>query len=410
VDRSGGGAIVAQRVGWGLERIVRLKRLTLENFRGFESLDVELHPQLTVLVGANGSGKTSILDALVLALTECLSGPTDDASVSHADYRKGTSAASIGLEVFPSDGADLVRFTLEIAGVGNRLSKSVRGPSSITPSDWDTAASICAYPVRRQVGPITSEAPARDTSLLEGWRNEVDFSGFFARFVSAEDIENERRRDDPAHRDPVLESTRQSIERLMPGYTSLRARRSGARMPPRLTLTKDGVEFDLQQLSEGERALAVLAGDIAWRTAIMGHGNRGIVIIDEVDLHLHPKWQADVLPSLLRTFPELQLIVTTHSPIVLSHVDAEHVRLLENFQLVQVPPTRGRDPNSVLTEVFGVPLRPAETQAHIDHIAELIDAERLDEAKQELRRLGDQLGSSDLEVTRLRGLVELMEA
>ena len=186
---------------------------------------------------------------------------------------------------------------------------------------------ICAYSVRREVGPVSSQPSTSTGSLLELWRSKVDFSEFFAWFVAVEDIENERRRDSPAYRD--------------------------------------------------------------------GHAHRGIVLIDEIDLHLHPKWQANVLPSLLRTFPELQFIVTTHSPIVLSHVDSDCVRLLDGFRLVDVPFTRGRDPNSVLTEVFGVPLRPAETQAQIDHIAELI---------------GEELGATDLEVTRLCGLVELMEA
>jgi predicted ATP-binding protein involved in virulence len=196
----------------------------------------------------------------------------------------------------------------------------------------------------------------------------------------------------------------------MPGYCSLRVRRSRARRHPRLTLAKDGEEFDFQQLSEGERALAVLTGDIARRTAAPDQPHQGIVLIDEIDLHLHPKWQANVLPALLRTFPSIQFVVTTHSPIVLSHVDSACVRLLEDFALVDVPPTRGRDPNSVLSEVFEVPLRPAETQTQLDHIAELIDAERLAEAKAEIHRLSDQLGHGDVEVTRLRGIVELMEA
>ncbi len=381
---------------------MRLKRLTLKNFRGFEALDLELHPQLTVLVGANGSGKTSVLDALVFVVA----GPVG--SVSQADYRKNTTSASIGYEIHPTDDAEATSFSMTFEGADAVVRRTASGPSAAS-TEWATIA-ICAYPVRRQVGPVTTEAPEHGTTLLDDWKSEVDFSDFFAWFIGAEDIENERRRDDPSHRDGLLEAVRQAVERLMPGYSSLRVRRSQSRKQPSLTLVKEDTEFDLQQLSEGERALAVLAGDIAWRTAIVGRGHYGIVLIDEVDLHLHPKWQANVLPSLLRTFPELQFIVTTHSPIVLSHVDAECVRLLHGFKLIEVPPTRGRDPNSVLTEVFGVPLRPAETQAQIDHIAELIDEERLDEAKQELHRLGAQLGSTDLEVTRLRGLVELMEA
>jgi len=379
---------------------VRLKRLTLENFRGFESLDLELDPQLTVLVGANGAGKTSILDALVLGLSKAKMNRTTGHPWADSDQRKGATTMMIALEMDGDEDSSVTRQFRMTKTVG---SGSVGGP--VIPANFK----ICAYSVRREVGPVSSQPSTATASLLDLWRSKVDFSEFFAWFIAVEDIENERRRDSPDYRDVLLEPTRNAVERLLPGYTSLRVRRSPSHQPS-LSLVKGGVEFNLEQLSEGERALAVLAGDIAWRTAVVGQGHCGIVIIDEIDLHLHPKWQASVLPSLLRTFPDLQFIVTTHSPIVLSHVDTKHVRLLENFRLVDVPPTRGRDPNSVLTEVFGIPLRPAETQAHIDRIAELIDEEQLDEAKQELRRLGDQLGSSDLEVTRLRGLVELMEA
>lgn len=386
---------------------MRLKRLTLENFRGFESLDLELHPQLTVLVGANGSGKTSILDALIVAFTELIGvdDPSEGAVFSQADYYKNATTACIGLEWQPADASETASLALRFEGKTPRKTMS-----RTSTARWEHTASA-GYPVRRQVGPIATVSSKRDdASVLTDWKDETDFSEFFAWFIASEDIENERRRDEPDYRDGTLETVRRAVERLMPGYTSLRVRRARSRSHPSLTLVKEGVEFDLQQLSEGERALAILAADIAWRMAEVGQGHSGIVLIDEVELHLHPKWQANVLPSLLRTFPELQFIVTTHSPIVLSHVDAECVRLLQDFRLVDVPPTRGRDPNSVLTEVFGVPLRPAETQAQIDRIAELIDEERLDEAKAELKRLGEHLGPTDLEVTRLRGLVELMEA
>lgn len=380
---------------------MRLKQLTLENFRGFESLDLVIHPQLTVLVGTNGSGKTSILDALVLALSRAKLGErTTGPPWTDSDQRKGANTIRIAVGM---DGDQDSSATRQFWMTKTGGSYSVGGP--VIPATFK----ICAYSVRREVGPVASQPSTATASLLELWRSKVDFSEFFAWFIAVEDIENERRRDSPDYRDDLLERARNAVERLLPGYTSLRVRRSPPRQPS-LSLVKDGVEFNLEQLSEGERALAVLAGDIAWRTAVIGQEHRGIVLIDEVDLHLHPKWQASVLPSLLRTFPELQFIVTTHSPIVLSHVDAECVRLLENFRLVDVPPTRGRDPNSVLTEVFGVALRPAETQAQLDRIAELIDEERLDDAKLELRQLGEQLGTSDLEVTRLRGLVELLEA
>lgn len=396
---------------------MRLKRLILENFRGFESLDLEFHPQLTVLVGVNGSGKTSILAALVMMLDRA-SRERGERSIQFgnvSDSRLGGVELTIGLEVDPPGD----RAMLLIDGENeDDQTQSLRAALGDHP-----ATALCAYPVRRHViDHIPRESERQDAStsdhilsaVARQWLGQSDFSEFFLWFLQQEDIENERRRDQPDYRDPVLETTRKAIEILMPGYSSLRVRR-GFFGGASFTLTKDGQELGFSQLSEGERAVAALVGDIARRTASKESPpdpteNRGLVLIDEIDLHLHPKWQAYVLPSLLRTFPNLQFVVTTHSPIVLSYVDTECVRLLDGFHLVNAPLTRGRDYSALLTEVFGVPLRPAQTQAQIDHIAELIDEERFDEAKVELQRLGTELGSTDLEVTRLRGLVELMEA
>ncbi|MEM9455963.1 MAG: AAA family ATPase [Myxococcota bacterium] len=400
---------------------MKLKRLTLENFRGFEHLEIEFHPQLTVLVGVNGSGKTSVLEALIVMLNKASS----DAEMHlgrqwiPAAQRLGTRSFRLDLRLGHDD--DEVSFVLDPSVAIDRAPRTKAATMLRT-------TAVCAYSVRRDVArPFhdTENLRRRDRSPLsdlniglspaaEQWLSVSDFSDFFEWFLDQEDIENERRLDDPQYRDPRLEATRNAIEQLIPGYSSLRVRRARSSSGPRLTLKKNDQELDFTQLSEGERTLTALGGDIARRTAsgqstTEREADRGVVIIDEIDLHLHPQWQANVLPALLRTFPDIQFVVTTHSPIVLSHVDSECVRLLRDFQLVPVPPTHGRDPNSVLSEVFEVPLRPAKTQALLDRIAALIDQEQLEQAKAEIHRLGQDLGQRDLEVTRLRGLVELME-
>lgn len=399
---------------------MKLKRLTLKNFRGFEHLELEFHQQLTVLVGVNGSGKTSVLEALIVMLNKA----SLDAAMHPGDQwipaaqRLGTSSFRLDLCLGHDDH--------EMSFVLDPSVASDRAPSTKAAEMLRTTA-VCAYSVRRDVArpfqdtqrlrrrdrPSLSDPSIGLSPAAEQWLSVSDFSDFFEWFLDQEDIENERRLDEPQHRDPRLEATRNAIERLMPGYSSLRVRRARS-SGPRLTLKKKDQELDFTQLSEGERTLTALGGDIARRTAsgqptTEREADRGLVIIDEIDLHLHPQWQANVLPALLRTFPDIQFIVTTHSPIVLSHVDSECVRLLRDFQLVPVPPTHGRDPNSVLSEIFEVPLRPATTQAQLDRIAVLIDQEQLEQAKTEIHRLGQALGQHDLEVTRLRGLVELME-
>lgn len=144
-------------------------------------------------------------------------------------------------------------------------------------------------------------------------------------------MENEERRDNSAYRDRQLEAVRQAIASLLPGFSSLQVRQS----PLRMTISKDSEDLVITQLSDGEKCLMAMVGDIARRLAI-ANPNRddplqgsGIILIDEIELHLHPGWQQRVIPSLTKTFPNCQFIVTTHSPQVVSHVKSEGIYLLE---------------------------------------------------------------------------------
>ncbi|CAI0835276.1 recombination protein F [Serratia proteamaculans] len=106
----------------------------------------------------------------------------------------------------------------------------------------------------------------------------------------------------------------------------------------KLVLTKSGIELDAQQLSQGEKTILTLVGDLARRLSLLNpelenpFEGKGIVLIDEIDLHLHPTWQQKIIGRLLATFPNVQFILSTHSPQVLSTVPARSIRILEEVQ------------------------------------------------------------------------------
>ena len=169
-----------------------------------------------------------------------------------------------------------------------------------------------------------------------------------------------------------------------------------------LTIKKGTVEFELSQLSEGERTMLMIVCDIARRLTIANPHlknpleGEGIVLIDEIDLHLHPQWQREVIPALLATFPNLQFIVTTHSPQVLSKVHKESIFILEDGKLVKnVPNTYGRNASAILFEIFGVTDRPVEVQDKINRCSQLLEEENYKEAKILLKELTDLLGEND---------------
>lgn len=135
--------------------------------------------------------------------------------------------------------------------------------------------------------------------------------------------------------------------------------------------------------------MVALVADIAWRAAVLNphlaahaaERSEGVILIDEVDLHLHPRWQRRVLGDLRRTFPALQFVTTTHSPQILSSARREEVRVLESNALTgALPYVEGRDTNSLLDDILGVPERPEAARERIDQMSRLLDDERYREA------------------------------
>jgi len=134
--------------------------------------------------------------------------------------------------------------------------------------------------------------------------------------------------------------------------------------------------------------------------------SRAVVLIDEVDLHLHPGWQRYVLTGLRNAFPNAQFIVTTHSSQVIATVPRQHVKLLSDFRVITELYVEGRDTNGLLEEIFGIATRPASMQRELRKLFELLDDEK-DDASQLLETLESQLGSHDEAVVRAHWLLDM---
>ena len=183
-----------------------------------------------------------------------------------------------------------------------------------------------------------------------------------------------------------------------------------------LTIEKGSEILKLDQLSDGEKMLLMVVADIARRLSIANPSlenpleGKGIVLIDEIELHLHPGWQRNVLPALMATFPNIQFIVTTHSPQVLGAIDKESILILEDFKVVEnTPHTKGRDSNSILFELFGVEKRDKAAQAHLDKLYDLIENDDKVEAMKLLEEIKKNVGEQDIEVTRANTYIDLMD-
>lgn len=204
----------------------------------------------------------------------------------------------------------------------------------------------------------------------------------------------------------------------MEGFSDFRIERDA---PLRMVCTKQGQELRVDQLSDGEKCPLALIGDLARRLAIANPGAKeplhgdGIVLIDEIDLHLHPSWQRRVIGWLETTFPNCQLIVSTHSPQVLSSVRPDqNVFLLredgENGVVAEKVTAFGRDTNTILRDLMGVSKRPEEIAERLAACYSLIDEGRLSEAAAKRDELEGLVGPDDPDVIGVSLLIRRREA
>jgi predicted ATP-binding protein involved in virulence len=262
----------------------------------------------------------------------------------------------------------------------------------------------------------TDTVPAQPSSAIHDalTAGRLKFRSLFQWFKAREDVENELKvaKQDLSLEDPQLAAVRRAIAGMLPGFSGLRIQRD----PLHMVIRKGDTVLVVDQLSDGEKLLLALTADLARRLAMTYPDladplqGEAVVLIDEIEQHLHPGWQRRVLGDLRRTFPNCQLIVSTHSPQVLSEVPNEAVTLVQDFQFFRpAAPTAGRDTNSILWEVLGVDAHPHAIVEKIEAISGLLDDGKTDDARQQLDGLAQALTERDPDVARLRGLLDVVE-
>lgn len=350
----------------------------------------------------------------------------------------------------------------------NRLSKVIRSYIHKFKENEEASLPIFAYyPVERNIRNM--EVEVRDNLIHnqfiaydDALEKTVSFDSFFSWFREREDIENEKRvnstksdetQDESAlikslkskfeypigeggktltkdELDPFmlnfitefrmsffsqlnkiddrsLSSVRKSIE-FFTSFENIHIRRQGI---PTMIVEKNGEELDVNQLSQGEKSLFALVGDIARRLALLNPSldnpleGEGVVMIDEVDLHLHPKWQHDLIDKLVATFPNVQFILTTHSPHVISDRNDILLYSLDDGELTEMPNVYGEDANTVLTKIFDVDIRDSKVEEQFNVIRRAISKHDYMTAENCITELAEKLPSDHLELLKCRLLL-----
>jgi predicted ATP-binding protein involved in virulence len=407
-----------------LPTTLRLDRLALRNFRCFAECSIDLHPQLTVLVAENGRGKTAVLDAVGISLglfVDTIAGTRQSHGFDRTDVRLAQGADGAMHPVLP------VELTASGSADGNRLSwgRALNGTgvrARTTTKEAETLRDAAerlrqrlegfASGGREQPPPLplvafygtgrlwsehrlTEGKRSADSSALgrlAGYLDSLSSSSSFKAFVAWYEATANAARSGTAvaygpneRPEKLLAAVREATRTVL---EPTRWRDIDWEFPPVDEFGKplgrghlvvehpDHGRLPLSMLSDGVRNMIALVADLAHRCVRLNpHFGEaaarltpGILLIDEVDMHLHPRWQQLVVELLQKAFPAMQMVLSTHSPHVLSTVDVTSIRVIrlrDGQGVIETPTfqTRGVESADVLASIMGVDPVPQVEQA-----------------------------------------------
>ncbi|MBD5261945.1 MAG: AAA family ATPase [Bacteroides sp.] len=347
---------------------VKISNLELINYKKFINTTITFAPQLTVLSGKNGAGKTSVMSGVSLILSWIIARMRNDSGVglyvpalsvnnsAHSGCVKGEIFSGVATVPSKAKPGYSKEYSLDIT--------PIKGYAAAVRAELQNGPDACLpvfafYGVKRAVFDMPLRTRSHDYTIFDAYdrclEGAANFRSFFTWFRACEDWENERRvRQGNNVEHPGLQAFRRAMERFMPQYTNIRIERH----PLRMMLDKNGTSLNAEQLSDGEKIYLALIGDLCHRLSIANPiGDpllgKGIVLIDEIDLHLHPQWQSEIATKLINTFPNIQFIVSTHSPHVINSVPTASLRLMnEDDTISEAPYGYGMPSEIVLGDIM----------------------------------------------------------
>jgi predicted ATP-binding protein involved in virulence len=402
---------------------MRIDEIHLSNVKKYADLTVRFGPKFNVIVGANGSGKTSVLSAIseilvnyAFALQSHFFNPLSDQGWA----RLKLVSEGNGLRFEP-------QYPVEITFRGELFSKEeswlVKRVSEVAQSSYsydllgrvrDQIDSLDARRVQLPVmayyrasrnwksfAPNEMVAASTREGRKDGYANWFDASNDSAAlqtWIIAKSLERLQAATDrvvrfDAVQDDELAVFNQALADAVDGARGMRYDLKMKMLLVEWSTGKDATPFE--NLSDGQRAIIGLIGDIARRMCLLNpylkmkvtHDTPGIVLIDELDMHLHPGWQRILTRGLKKAFPSVQFIVASHSPQVLGELHPDEIILLRGNDTAHPQVSYGMDSSRVLEEIMDAPSRPAEVEAALESIFNSLESNDLSHAREEIDAL-----------------------
>jgi len=407
-----------------------IQSLELKNFKGIESMHLEMNGKSTVLFGINGVGKSSALLAANILFSNIINRIVANRfkqgiNIELEDITFGKPGTAItGDFLF-----DTNRKITYYRGMERKTHRRIHDKNELDnlnqmfqdkylKSEKTNMPILVNYGVNRSVVEVplrirTTHIFDKVSSLQNAIESKIDFRTFFEWFRYQEDFENEKKtRDNLEYTDVSLKAAKFAIMSFFEGFTNLRIERK----PLAMKVTKNNQSLRIEQLSDGEKCTLALFGDLARRLALANPSlknplnGEGIALIDEIELHMHPQWQRKILFALKNTFPNIQFLITTHSPQVLGETNDEYNLFLLNRQegLIKCNPfnpLKGWDSNAILEELMETSSINRKIKENIDEMFKLINEKRFGEAETMAKLIKETTNGVNEDVTRAQILI-----
>jgi predicted ATP-binding protein involved in virulence len=329
---------------------MQINKIQLKNFKGFYEKEFNFNPQFNILIGDNGTGKTAILDALAVSVGSYLL-PIHSAQ-ARSIYPEDVRRIDFGDSLEPQlpvivnavgecegktikwqrskislDGRTTFKQARELIDIAQSHIQQVRDGEPVILPVISYHGTGRLWKERRQT--INTR---RKGSRMDGYFNSLEpasSSKVFLEWFKTMEIASIQKKIDTTRIDVVKNAIINCIPNLETVFFDvIEDTLVGVQSD---TNPVHKVHYDL--LSDGFRNMIGMVADIAYRCVTLNpHLNQdalektnGIVLIDEIDLHLHPKWQKRVVNDLKKTFPKIQFIATTHSPFIVQSLQSDEV-------------------------------------------------------------------------------------
>ena len=413
---------------------MKVKRLKLVGVRAIASAEFRFQPDFNLIAGVNGVGKTTVLDALTICFSSILRNINRRRRYRKLFAEDDVRDGGIGLDV---------ECDIECAGnnyeyrahkfhdnhplystqewkrneeVANRkdfeaffdipMDGNNGTPDGLILAVFFSTNRSAMYEQRSKSSAAVGGVDAAFADALSARRLRL---GEFADWMRAQQALSSEL---PAAK-RMLASLDKAVTRFLPEYRNLRPAQDGGNHS--LLIDRGAITLPVRHLSDGEKGVLAMVLDLARRLAQANPEMEdpaaeaeAVVLIDEIELHLHPAWQRRIVGNLRDTFPRCQFIATTHSPQVIGEVGHDHIQMIEDGQVYTPAHSFGVDSNRVLEEIMETPPRTKDVEDILTKISHEIGKQRYENAQGLLNDLVDHLGEDDPEVTRIRTLIDFM--